>query len=334
MRATRSATLSFSVLLALLLALALALPTKAGDEAGPLDTVTVLCEAWRVTAPEVLADVEAITERRPDGAEEVRRQRLGAGGERLARLLTPTADDKPVLLSDLRRVPLQVTAPRGGATTGGFAGFQEIGAQLQLTQHPIDGRTVEIELELKVQGAGASGADNVPGTQTTTQLITTVVAPYGVLRMFVSRAGDGDAVVVFVRASTLGEETARLERPEAGGGGFSDREIQRFEALKALVDLKERKEQLETMIGRQLARLGVELSDEQHSVVVERTLAYREALRERMRAGVDRETMQAEMEALRQDYADGLATVLDEATVEKVVEGLGRAPGFGRGRER
>ena len=92
-----------------------------------------------------------------------------------------------------------------------------------------------------------------------------------------------------------------MERPEAGGGGLSDRGTRCCEALKALVDLKERQEQLETRIGRQLSRLGVELSDEQHSVVVEMTLAYRAALRERMRAGVDRETSQAVMGALRQD---------------------------------
>jgi hypothetical protein len=334
MRPTRAYTTFSCVLFGLVLALVLGAPVRAEDEESLYEeTVMVLCEAWRVTAPEVLAEIQAITERRPDGAEEVRRRLLDGGGERLAHLLTPAVHGEDVSLSNLRRIPQTVrsTSSSGAVTTR--SGYQEVGTRLEMLQQRVGEGRVALEFDLRVTVPWAGG-DDVPATQGTLQLQTTITAPLGALRMFLSRAGDGDAVVVFLRASRLGEETARLERPEAGGGGFSDREIQRFEALKALVDLKERKEQLETMIGRQLARLGVELSDEQHSVVVERTLAYREALRERMRAGVDRETMQAEMGALRQDYADKLNAVLDAETAAKIVEGLGRAPGFGRGRER
>ena len=339
MRPTRSVLVASCVLLGLLLAVAVA-PVRAEDEGQYELNAVVLCEAWRVTSPRVLGEIEAITERRPGASDQVRALLLDGGGERLARLLTPATDGKEVQLSDLRKVPVATksTSP-GGAVTTGFTSFQETGALLHLLHRADDDGTYELELELKVMGAGKSAGDGTPRSQTSTHIETSFVARYGDLRMFLSRGAEDDAIVVFVRASGMQESPGAVPAVDPRGAvrdGFSDAEIERFTALRRLVDERERRRRTEEMITRQLDRLEVELTPEQRAAVVEMTIAYRDTVRERMRSAPrgDREAMQAVLEQLRQDYADALGTVIDAEKAAKIVEGTGRMGGGGFGRVR
>lgn len=337
MAATRAFTLVLAGFLGLLLAALVVLPVRAEEEASADgDGIAVLCEAWRVTAPRVVNGIETITERDPGAAAEVRALLRDGGARRLARLLTPATHGEIVLFSDLRQVPQVVqTVTTGGKVASGFSGYQEVGAQLQLTPWDAGDGVVKLDLELRVSSPGAQPDDGPARSRTSTQIQTTIEVPLGAWRMFLSRAADDDVVVVFVRASALGTRMPIVDEV----GAFSEAEIERFSALRRIVEDRERAWRYRELYGRQLERLDLELTDEQRETVLDLTITYRNRVRE---TGLsiprgDREAMQTAMDALRQDYAESLAAVLDAEAVEKVLQVVGsigraRADGFGRER--
>ena len=335
MAAVRSFTLGSCVVLGLLLAALLVLPVQAEEEAAAGDAVVVLCEAWRVTSLTVIGPIEAITEQDPAAAAAVRAVLQEHGGRRIARLLTPASHGEVVQFSDMRQIPLTASyTTNQGTVATRQAGFQEVGTRLQLTPWRVDDR-VRLDLDLRVMGPGGKTSEDPPG-RTTTQIQTTLDAPLGAWRMFLSHAATDDVIVVFVRSTGVGAEQPLLE---TGGDGasFSEAQLERFAAMRRVVDERERKARARQMMERQLARLDVELTGKQREAVVEMTIAYRDEVRETMRTMPrdDREAMSATMAKLWQDYADALATVLDEETAQKVAEGMGRVRGgggFGRAR--
>jgi len=112
---------------------------------------------------------------------------------------------------------------------------------------------------------------------------------------------------------------------------FSDEDIRWFRAMKDEVDAIERRERYVEMFDRQLERLGVSLTDHQRDKVVDATIAFREKIRDagRTRTTQTDEERRAAMEGLRQEYSNTVFSLVPNAEAEKIVESMGRYPGFG-----
>ena len=134
--------------------------------------------------------------------------------------------------------------------------------------------------------------------------------------------------------------TGATDRPEEGktfvdeNGNtrrFGDADVAWFRSLKGEVDAIERRERYVQMFDRQLDRLGVSLTEEQQAKVVDQTIAFRTKVRDAGRdaAGKSQEERKAAMDVLREEYSQTVYTLVSAGDAEKIVESMGRYPGYG-----
>jgi len=117
---------------------------------------------------------------------------------------------------------------------------------------------------------------------------------------------------------------------------FSDEDVAWFRSLKGEVDAIERRERYVQMFDRQLDRLGISLTEDQQSKVIDETIAFRTKVRDAGRdaAGKSQEERRAAMDVLRESYSQTVYSLVPAGDAEKIVESMGRYPGYGfRGRD-
>lgn len=105
-----------------------------------------------------------------------------------------------------------------------------------------------------------------------------------------------------------------------------------FRAMKEEVDRQVRQERFEQMIGNQLDRTKVVLTEEQRDSVIQATIAYRGRIRTSYREKgfsekAPEERKQA-LDLLKADYEQSLYTLVPAAEADQILEQMGRYPGF------
>lgn len=135
---------------------------------------------------------------------------------------------------------------------------------------------------------------------------------------------EGNAVGTPAEGETYVDENGNTRR-------FSDDDVAWFRALKGEVDTMERRERYVTMFDRQLERLGIALTDDQKTKVVDETISFRNKIREagRQAGGQSPEDRRASMDTLREEYSQTVFSLVPTAEAEKIVESMGRYPGYG-----
>ena len=123
------------------------------------------------------------------------------------------------------------------------------------------------------------------------------------------------------------------ERDPETGHAHSTEDIEWFRSLKRGADQIERRERYVSMMNRQLNRLELSLTDSQRQSVIDTTISFREKVQQKMRdaqaKSLDRDARQAVLEQLRGEYESTVYSLIPATEAEKVVQSLGRYPGFG-----
>lgn len=117
---------------------------------------------------------------------------------------------------------------------------------------------------------------------------------------------------------------------------YSQDQIDWFGGLKEATDEIERRERYAAMIGRQLDRTEVPLTDEQRELLVKTSISIwnrmRDAMRKAQERGDDLETRQALIDGIRNEYEQAINSMLPALDAEKVLQSVGRYSGFGERR--
>ncbi len=313
------------LLLALPAGVAVAEDLPAIDPA-PAESLLVLVEAWRTGDSGLIAETEALTERSPSDAAAVWNllKSSGDAAQRLSRFLTSSSDGKSA-----HHTGSKLVATPGDASADGS---HEVGTELQLTARLRPDGLVEAQVQVEVKGADEAATEGGVPEPFVARIQAKLAVPLGTSLMFQSSVLAKDTIFVFVRFTrpTTDSSPAREAGEEPT---FTDTEIRWFKALKAFVDAQEREERYQTMIERQLARVGLELTPEQTAQVIALTIAYRAKVRDAYRTGQaegqSREDRSALVEGVRAEFEAAVYDLLPAMDAEKVVQSLGRSPGFG-----
>lgn len=147
----------------------------------------------------------------------------------------------------------------------------------------------------------------------------------------IADSGDGAGTPAYGAPVSLDT----LPQDEDGNPVFDAQEMAWFRALKEEVDRQVRMERYEDMIGRQIDRMEVSLSDEQREQVIAAAIDFRNSIRDSIRQLGDqpgettREAREAAVAEVRENFSQTMYSLVPASDAEILLSQLGGYPGRG-----